>query len=83
MTYQADDDDAADTFMIVLGTVAENIRGVKVVEYQDDTVFADGQDVMDVLHAVTTGEERLTAAQRAELEDFAGRLKAWDEEGGG
>lgn len=77
LTYSADDD-AADTFMVVLGSVAENFRGVTVVEYQDDTVFAEDEGAMAVLHKLATGAERLTESQQAELKAFTLALGEWE-----
>lgn len=82
LTYSADDD-AAETFMIVLGSIAENFRGVEIVEFQDDTIFADGEDAMTALHAMATSS-RLTAEQQSILDDFSQKLSTWegDESGG-
>ncbi len=77
ITYEAGDD-AADTFMILVGMVAENFQGVKLVEFQDDTVFAEGTDAMALLHRMTTEEGRLTDDQRQTLEEFAQQLSAWE-----
>lgn len=81
-TYEAGDD-AADTLMVVVGSVLENFRGVRLVEYQDDTVFAEGEDPMTVLHQMATAKERLTPEQREELESFTQAIQAWEERGGG
>lgn len=77
MTYEAGDD-AAETLMIVLGSVAENFRGVEVVEFQDDTVFEDGEDAMAVLHELATSAARLTPEQQQQLEEFSRALGDWD-----
>lgn len=76
LTYQAEDSDA-DTFMIVVGSIAENFRGVQLVEFQDDTVFADGADPMETLHELVTSAGRLTPEQRGELAQFSARLNEW------
>lgn len=77
LTYEGDND-SADTFMVVLGSVAENFRGITVIEYQDDTVFAEDEDAMAVLHKLATGAERLTPSQQAELKAFTLALGEWD-----
>jgi hypothetical protein len=77
LTYEAEDS-AADTFMVVLGSVAENFRGIEVVEYQDDTAFAEDEDAMATLHRLATGAERLAPEQQAELDAFVRALGEWD-----
>lgn len=77
LTYEADDE-SAETFMVLLGMVAENFKGVKVVEFQDDTVFADGTDAMAALHEMATSAGRLTDYQRRQLEEFGEALNGWD-----
>lgn len=79
LTYEAEDDDA-DTFMVVVGSIAENFRGIRLVEYQDDTILSDDDDEFDLIsamHAITTKDEHLTEEQRKELEDFSKRLNEW------
>lgn len=76
ITYESNQD-SADTFMIVLGSIAENFRGVKVVEYQDDSLFEDNTDMVEVLHQMRTKEERLSKEQRAELKKFTETLNEW------
>jgi hypothetical protein len=79
ITYESTDDDA-DTFMVVLGSIAENFKGVHLVDYQDDTLFAEGEpvDAMSVLHQLSTAETRLTPQQREELESFTQQLSQWN-----
>jgi hypothetical protein len=80
LTYEATDG-AAETFMVVIGSIAENFRGVEVAEFQDDTVFTDdGEDAMAALHRVATAEGRLTDEQREELDRFKVALSAWEGE---
>lgn len=81
LTYEAEDD-AADTFMVVLGSIAENFRGVRVVEFQDDTVFSDGEDAMAALHELVSAAP-LTAEQRRQLEEFSEALADWSGEESG
>lgn len=79
LTYEAEDDDA-DTFMVVVGSIAENFRGIRLVEYQDDTILSDDDDEFDLIstmHAITTKDEHLTEEQRKELEAFSKRLNEW------
>jgi hypothetical protein len=77
LTYEADED-TADTFMIVLGSIAENFRGVDVVDYQDDRLFAEDRDPKETLHELMTS--RLSNEQRQELEAFASQLQNWEGE---
>lgn len=77
ITYEADDD-SADTFMIVIGSIAENFRGVIVVEYQDDSVFTDGAATLSSLHEMVTAATNLTPEQKQALDDFTQSLNEWD-----
>lgn len=76
LTYQATDEDA-EVFMVVLGSVAENFRGVELVDFQDDTVFAEGEDPMVLLHSMATDEGRLTGDQLRQLREFGEQLAEW------
>ena len=76
VTYQATDD-AADTFMIVVGSIAENFKGVELLEYQDDSVFMDGAIAMDTLHEMLTADSRLTGEQQRLLDEFSESLNEW------
>lgn len=78
MTYESDDD-TADTFMVVLGSIVENFRGVKLVEYQDDTIFGEKIDMTELLHEMTT-KAPLTKEQQRELDSFTAALANWDGE---
>lgn len=78
VTYESDDD-TADTFMVVLGSIIENFRGVKMIEYQDDTIFGEKIDTMELLHDMTT-RASLTQSQQEELDRFTTALSAWEGE---
>jgi hypothetical protein len=77
ITYEADDD-SAETFMIVFGSIADNFRGIKVVEFQDDTIFADGENAMTALHDMATSKSRLTPEQQQLLDEFSSQLSEWE-----
>ena len=77
LTYEADDG-AAETLAVVLGAVAENFRGVNVLEMQDDTLFADEPDPREALHEMVTSGDRLSDDQRRTLAEFAEALSDWD-----
>lgn len=77
LTYEAKEQDA-DTFMIVIGSIAENFRGVEVVEFQDDSMFTEDEDPRVRLHEMVTAATRLTESQKMELDEFAARLAQWD-----
>lgn len=76
LTYSASDD-AAETFMIVLGSISENFRDIDVIEFQDDTVFADGENAMTALHEMATNKSRLTPDQLLILDEFSQKLNEW------
>lgn len=77
-TYEASDEDA-EVFAVVLGSVAENFRGVDLHEVVDDTLFQDRDDrgAVDALYAALTAEGRLTDEQRGQLERFGEELREW------
>ncbi len=77
LTYEADDA-VAETLVVVLGAVAENFRGVEVVEIQDDTLFAEGVDAREVLHELVTSDGRLTPEQRSAIAAFGQAVAEWD-----
>lgn len=78
MTYEATQDDA-DTFMVVMGSIAENFRGVELHDFQDDSIFdeEDKATIAATLHRMHTKEDRLTEEQRAELDSFTRKLNEW------
>lgn len=79
-TYEAGDEEA-EVFAVVMGSVAENFRGVTLHEIVDDTVFHDRDDhgAVDALYEVLTREGRLTDKQRAQLAEFSDALRDWRE----
>lgn len=80
-TYEADDEEA-EVFAVVMGSVAENFRGVTIHEIVDETIFDDQDDhgAVDALYASLTAAGRLSADQQKLLEEFGEQLRAW---GGG
>lgn len=79
ITYGATDEDA-ETFMVVLGSVAENFRGVELHEFVDETILEDAGDdrgAIDALYARMTAEGRLSREQREQLERFSEELREW------
>jgi hypothetical protein len=75
ITYEAGDD-AAEVFMVVMGSIIENFKGVSLVEYQDDTVFADGGEAMGALYEMAA-RRPLTEEQRSALDSFTEQLEGW------
>jgi hypothetical protein len=73
-------DEYAELFSVVVGSVMENFAGVRVVEYIDDTFLTDPDraDALAALHETLTGDDRLTAEQRTELEEFRRKLEEGD-----
>jgi hypothetical protein len=76
--YEADDENA-EVFLIVLGSVAENFRGVTIHEVVDETILGDGDDrgAIDALYQLITSEGRLTEEQQGQLERFGDELREW------
>lgn len=81
VTYEADDANA-EVFVVVLGSVAENFRGVTIHEVLDETIFDDRDDhgAVDALYSLLTQEGRLTEEQRTQLERFGEELREWSGE---
>jgi hypothetical protein len=77
-TYEADDDEA-EVFAVVMGSVAENFRGVTIHEVIDETIFDDQDDrgAVDALYASLTAAGRLSPDQQRLLEEFGEQLRAW------
>lgn len=78
MTYEATQDDA-DTFMVVMGSIAENFRGVTLVDYQDDSIFDEEEraDIALTLHRMRSKGGHLTEEQQAELDSFTRTINEW------
>lgn len=78
MTYESTQDDA-DTFMIVMGSIAENFRGIKLHDFQDDSIFdaEERASIAATLHRMRTRGDHLTDEQRAELDNFTRSLNEW------
>jgi len=83
VAYEANDENA-EVFVVVLGSVAENFRGVTIHEVVDETIFDDRDDhgAIDALYQLLTSEGRLTADQRGQLERFGDELREWRGEDG-
>lgn len=77
MTFEADAE-TRDMFYMVVGSIAENFRGVSLVEFQDDTILGEAPEhVTSAMYKMATSESRLTEEQREEIERFSRTVAEW------
>lgn len=77
MTFEADEE-TRDMFYMVMGSIAENFRGVHLIEFKDDTHFQETPlAVLEAAHNMKKMKSRLTDDQQRELEEFSRKLNDW------
>jgi hypothetical protein len=79
LTYRAQDQEEAEVFATVIGSMAENFGGVILHEVVDETVFPDRDDhgAVDAMLEALLEVGRLAHAQVEQLDRFGSELRAW------
>lgn len=76
-TFTADDE-ATEVFSIVLGSVAENFRGIHNISFESDDMFEDQSDLAEFLYNIRHDSQVLSKDQLQVIEDFTASLNDWE-----
>lgn len=73
------DDGTAEVAAVVVGSVLENFRGLRLAEFQDETALGDnpGATAVDVLHEVLTSRP-LSRGQLELVRELVNDIEEWN-----
>lgn len=71
-------EEATEIFSIVLGSVAENFRGIHNISFESDDMFEDQSDLAEFLYNIRHDSQVLDKDQLKTIEDFTASLNDWE-----